>query len=485
MPQRPHIFFPFPRQQSPVPPPSSDPNNPSNPSPKPSRFRRPVASPVKLITLAFLSFHPNAMPWLSRANYAHELRAAFFLPWAIAATEGGVIGFIVRKLYEGIVDDTTLNYFAGALIAAPALANITSFLWAILAHGKRKIQFITALQLGVLISIAMMAIAPKTPAGLYMLVAAAFSARILLAGIVTVRATIWGVNYPTNRAKLTGKVQTVSVTVSSLIAISLGAAMQYNENAYRILIPIGGLVALAGVSSYARIRLRTERIILKNEQEQTEANNKTSIFSGFKVLKDDKDYRAYQICQLLIGFGNIMSWAPFVIMAKQQFDVGYLQGILLTQVIPLMMMPFTIPLWAKLLDAVHIVQFRAFHSWIFVASMGCALTAGLTHTIEFLFAASVLRGIAFGGGALAWNLGHLQFVKAEKSQDYMSIHVTLTGLRGLTAPFAGVALYNLLESNNKGSGSLVFAITLLITTSGALGFLYLYRQLKDTPISSQ
>jgi len=422
------------------------------------------------------------MPWLSRANYAHELRAAFFLPWAIAATEGGVIGFIVRKLYEGVVDDTTLNYFAGALIAAPALANITSFIWATLAHGKRKIPFITALQLGVLISIAMMAMAPKTPSGLYMLVAAAFSARILLAGIVTVRATIWGVNYPTDRAKLTGKVQTVSVSITSLIAIGLGAAMQYNENAYRIFIPIGGLIALAGVSSYARIRLRTERLILKNEQEQTEGNNKTSLLSGFKVLKDDKEYRAYQTCQLLLGFGNIMSWTPFVIIAKQQFDIDYFWGIMLTQVIPLMMMPFTIPLWAKLLDSVHIVQFRAFHSWIFIFSMICALIAGQANLVGFLFAASVFRGIAFGGGALAWNLGHLQFVKPEKSQDYMSIHVTLTGLRGLTAPFAGVAIYNILESNKEGSGSLVFALTLAITTTGALGFLYLYTQLKNKPV---
>ena len=46
------------------------------------------------------------MPWLARANYARELRASFFLPWAIAATEGSVIGFIVRKLYDGVVADT-------------------------------------------------------------------------------------------------------------------------------------------------------------------------------------------------------------------------------------------------------------------------------------------------------------------------------------------------------------------------------------------
>lgn len=419
------------------------------------------------------------MPWLARANYARELRAAFFLPWAIAATEGGVIGFIVRKLHEGVVDDTTLNYFAGALIAAPALANITSFLWAILAHGKRKIPFITALQLGLLICIAFIAIAPKSPAGLVMLVVAAFGARILLAGIVTIRATIWGVNYPQQRAKLTGKFQTVSVTITSLIAIGLGAAMQYNENAYRIFIPIGGFIALLGVSSYARIRLRTERIILKNEQEQTDDNNKTSILSGFRVLKEDKAYRRYQICQLLLGFGNIMSWTPFVIMAKQQFDIGYFWGIMLTQVIPLMMMPFAIPLWAKLLDSVHIVKFRAIHSWVFVFSMTCALIAGQTNIMGFLFAASIFRGIAFGGGALAWNLGHLQFVKADKSQDYMSIHVTLTGLRGLTAPFVGVAIYNTLETRHPGSGSWVFALTLAITTTGALGFLYLATKLKD------
>lgn len=419
------------------------------------------------------------MPWLSRANYARELRAAFFLPWAIAATEGGVIGFIVRKLYEGVVDDTTLNYFAGALIAAPALANITSFLWAILAHGKRKIPFITALQLGLLICIAFIAIAPKSPAGLVMLVAAAFGARILLAGIVTIRATIWGVNYPEQRAKLTGKFQTVSVTITSLIAIGLGAAMQYNENAYRIFIPIGGFIALLGVSSYARIRLRTERLILKNEQEQTEGNNKTSILSGFRVLKEDRDYRRYQTCQLLLGFGNIMSWTPFVIMAKQQFDIDYFWGIMLTQVIPLMMMPFAIPLWAKLLDSVHIVEFRAIHSWIFIFSMACALIAGQTNIMGFLFAASIFRGIAFGGGALAWNLGHLQFVKPDKSQDYMSIHVTLTGLRGLTAPFVGVAIYNTLETRHPGSGSWIFALTLAITTTGALGFLYLATKLKD------
>ncbi|MAO20921.1 MAG: hypothetical protein CMJ25_09240 [Phycisphaerae bacterium] len=436
-----------------------------------------AATPVRFVIFAFLSFHPNAMPWLTRANYARELRSAFFMPWAIAATEGGVIGFIVQKLYDGIVPDTLLNYFTGALIAAPALANITSFAWAIAARGKRKIPFITALQLMLLVCIAGIALSPRTPVGLVTMVTAAFGARILLAGIVTVRATVWGVNYPAQRAKVTGKVQTVSVTITSLIAIGLGLAMQENENAFRIFIPIGGLVALAGVSSFARIRLRTEKSILREEACDAKRNQGSRFNALIRVLSDDKDYRDYQICQLLIGMGNMMSWTPFVIIAKQQFNLDYLPGILLTQVIPLAMMPFTIPLWARLLDAVHIVQFRAIHSWIFVITMGLALIAGQTNTLWLLYAASVFRGIAFGGGALAWNLGHLSFVKPEKSQDYMAVHVTLTGLRGLTAPFIGVALYNAIEHRYPNEGSWTFALTLLITIAGSLGFYHLYRKL--------
>lgn len=468
------------RQQYPVRSPLLSPDSPT-PETAAGRVLYHAATPVRFVIFAFLSFHPNAMPWLARANYARELRASFFMPWAIAATEGGVIGFIVRKLYDGIVDDNLLNYAAGALIAAPALANITSFAWAIMARGRRKIPFITALQLGLMFCIAGIAVAPRSPAGLGVLVASAFGARILLAGIVTVRATVWGVNYPAQRAKVTGKFQTVSVTVTSLIAIGLGLAMQEYEDAFRIFIPVGGLVALMGVSSFARVRLRSERVILREEACDARRNEGSRFRALIRVLVDDKSYRNYQICQLLIGMGNMMSWTPFVIIAKQQFNLNYLPGILLTQVVPLAMMPFTIPLWARLLDSVHVIQFRAIHSWIFVVTMLLALIAGQTNTLWLLFAASVLRGIAFGGGALAWNLGHLSFVKPERSQDYMAVHVTLTGLRGLTAPFLGVAIYNAIEDRAPGEGSWSFAIALVITTAGALGFYHLYRKLRDAP----
>ena len=63
----------------------------------------------------------------------------------------------------------------------------------------------------------------------------------------------------------------------------------------------------------------------------------------------------------------------------------------------------------------------------------------------------------------------------------MAVHVTLTGFRGLTAPFIGVAIYNAIENARPGEGSWSFAIALVVTTAGALGFYYLYRQLIRVP----
>ncbi len=444
-----------------------------------------VASPVRFVLLGFLSFHPSAMPWLARANYARELRASFFLPWAIAATEGSVIGFIVRKLYDGVVPNTLLNYLVAALIAAPALANITSFGWAVAVSGRKKIPFITGLQIMVVVAIMAIAAAPRSPAGLIIIVIAAFIARICLAGVVTIRSTVWGVNYPTSRARMTGKFQAVSVTISSLIAIGLGYAMQQSENSYRILIPIFGVIALIGVGAYARIKVRTESTILAREQAQTkDASSPVAAIPSLlkaiiRVMIDDREYRRYQTCQFMIGIGNMMSWAPFVIIAKEQFALDYLPGLLLTQVIPLLMMPIFIPFWARFLDRVHIVTFRAFHSWVFVITFVLSLIAAQTDTLWLLYAASVTRGIAFGGGALAWNLGHLNYVKPDRATDYMAVHVTLTGVRGLTAPFIGVALYSLYESQWPGEGSLVFAVGLVITLCGTLGFRALSRDVKD------
>lgn len=45
---------------------------------------------------------------------------------------------------------------------------------------------------------------------------------------------------------------------------------------------------------------------------------------------------------------------------------------------------------------------------------------------------------------LLWNIGSAYFCKPEESGTYQSIHLFLTGTRGLFAPLLGILIYELL-----------------------------------------
>ncbi|MCH7645669.1 MAG: hypothetical protein IH788_00540 [Nitrospinae bacterium] len=138
-------------------------------------------------------------------------------------------------------------------------------------------------------------------------------------------------------------------------------------------------------------------------------------------------------------------------------------------------MAVTIPAWARLMDRVHIVHFRAIHSWVAVAVAATMLLGALLREPSLIWVAAALRGVTFGGGMLAWNLGHHDFAPLADASRYMGVHVTLTGVRGLIAPFGAVGLYELLNSFSAGAGAWVFAVCVALTATGAVGFGFMHR----------
>ena len=90
-------------------------------------------------------------------------------------------------------------------------------------------------------------------------------------------------------------------------------------------------------------------------------------------------------------------------------------------------------------------------------------------SMPIVIIAAVVRGVGYAGGVLAWNLGHHDFAPPGESGRYMGTHVTLTGIRGLCAPLLGVFLWQWL-------GWPAFALPLILSLAGALGFLALARQ---------
>jgi hypothetical protein len=418
-----------------------------------------------------------------RASYGREFIAWWFLPLMLGAVEGGVISVIVKRSFAGVeaISAAQLNFAVAAVTAAPSLANITSFMWAWVTHGRSKIKFITWLQIVTAGFIAAIALAPNNLLGLIWLTMAVYGARACWTGVILIRTAVWRNNYPrAERATIAGKLASVQAIVLCVVAFLLGLAMDANPRSFHILFPLSACGGLIGTAIYAKVRLRGQKRLARAERSGAR-HDRPSInpVSVWRVLRGDRHYRRFMINMFIFGLGNIMLIAPLAIILQEKFHLRYWPSILITSAIPDIVMPVAIPLWARLLNRVHVVRFRSIHAWSYVTSACGMLIAVTTGQSWLLFFTAAIVGIADAGGALAWNLGHNDFAQDHNASQYMGVHVTLTGIRGLIAPFLGVGIYQFLEHYHPGLGVWTFAPCLALNSIGAVGFGMMWRSMKS------
>ena len=426
------------------------------------------------------------MPLRYRRTYSWELLAWGVLPVMLGMLEGGVVGITAKKSFSGHVDADLLNLVIGLLTGLPAMANLTSFAWAAGAHGRNKIRFVVTLQIITVISIASVCLAAPTAWGFLLFAVSVAIGRIAWAGVVTIRTTIWAANYPrSDRGRVAGAFATMQALCLAGITFLTGMLLDENPDAYRWVFPLAAAVGGLGVFFYSRIRIRGHRRMLRLEREASRDSRqpRPSInpLGILGVLHRDRGFGAFMACLFLIGTGNIMVTAPLVIILDEQFKLDYVAAISILTSIPILMMPFSIPIWSRLLDRVHVVRFRAIHSWIFICSNMILFGSVLTTWLPGIWIASIIRGLGFGGGVLAWNLGHHDFAAPEHSSQYMGVHVTLTGIRGLLAPLLGISAYEILIAQGHPTGGGVFLVASLLGVLGATGFLLLGKRFASPP----
>ena len=263
--------------------------------------------------------------------------------------------------------------------------------------------------------------------------------------------------------------------------VVIGRSLDYDPRTYHVLFPLLALMGAIGALLFRRIPFRRESAHLEQER-TTDASHLASPMLIARVLAEDKWYRGYLICMFTMGFGNLMLHPILAIALTDMFNVGYQQGIVITTVIPLVCMTFAIPFWSRRLERMHVIEYRAVHVWSFAfVSTFVLLGVGLGQ-IGWLYLAAVTTGIGWGGGVLAWNLGHQHFAPPDRDAEYMSTHITLTGIRGVIGPIMGVQLYTMLSARGWQLGALLicFGICLFVNVAGALGFVYLASRLRKS-----
>ena len=417
----------------------------------------------------------SALPFVARTLMPREVQVNALMAVALGALEGGMLGVIVKTGFDTAAPVLLVNLAVALVSGAPALANIASLGFANFAYGRRKTRWVAVLMALTAASTLLLATAPVSAFGLVWVTFWMIFARLCWCGVITLRAAVWRANFPRHvRATITGR---IAVTYSILIALTaagIGLAMEYDDRAWRVLFPLAGLLGLLAAWRYRSFTMRGQGRLLR-EEATTGSGHAIRLSDAIAVLREDRWYRRYMATMFLFGSGNLMVIALLVVILTEQLGMGRLNQVLITTTVPLIAVALFTPFWAKRLDRMHVLEYRAVHSWTFVAAMLCFAPGAIFGLTWLFWLGALILGSAFAGGQLGWNLGHNDFSSDGRSTLYMAIHVTLTGVRGLFAPLLGIALYQWLEHPEPGRGRYVLLLPLGLTLMAACTFVVLAR----------
>lgn len=360
--------------------------------------------------------------------------------------EPGVLGVIAERAFGAGAIVVSMLY------AAPQAGNLMGVLWSRWLHGRDRVRATNVMQAGALACVAGIAFAPFDALGVAMLVALAAGARIFFSGIITARTDLWRANYPRHlRAGITSRITVIAAGVLALTSGVIGLAMPHRvaapapgegrplaDHAFRLVFLGAVVLGVFGMRATSRLRWRGRAAQLRAER--AHAARRSGLRAMWELLRDDRAYRGFMIAQFVLGLPNLAAMAPFQ-LALKPLGLGYAGSILLTQILPTVVPVLTLPLWARVLDRNHILRFRAYHSWLFVFANGLTFLGLWGDSLTTLVLARLILGAAFGGGMIAWDLGHHDFARRDRAHLYMGVHVTLTGIRGVIAPFLGTLLF--------------------------------------------
>lgn len=411
--------------------------------------------------------------------------------------EGGVIGVLAEKTFH-----VGPMLFA-TIMAAPMFANVTSYAWARMARNRRKVPFIVRLQMALLLGIGAIALLPTDRWGAYALTALIVSCRCLMAGILTIRSTVWRMNYPRPvRASVIGKLNVVSSIIIATAPVIGYAALDHDPSAFRWCYPGAIAIAMIGVAAFSHVRLRGERDLLRFEANPGARpqphGTPASLYeyhpaagrdNFWTVLKRDHLFRRYMKWQFVGGMSNMMGDVLIVyliIQMTKDIQYEYLISVALTTAIPMILVACSLPLWARYFDRVHVTRLRARQGLLWVLNQTLNWVGAALSSIEVIGISRVVLGMTRSGGMLAWTLGHNDFADRRLVALYMGIHVTLTGVRGAVGPFMAMLLYmgwpdDALGLNIPafaGIGHHVFLVCIALAAASTVGFVRLDRSMR-------
>jgi len=401
--------------------------------------------------------------------FRQELAGTVPLATVYCVVGSGFCGFVGRKglqMPDYLLALLMASNFMGLLLAGPLIG-----LFQRVAKARALARLLQAVSL-VLLSVGLTPSSQAQGYGAYLFVAQVFLIQTGVALTTTLRSAIWRANYAADfRGKLVVLIQ-LAMMIGASVTVLLFTAFMDRWN-----VPFQAVYACSGVSGFVAAA-RFLRLPVRGEQRQLQSLRirplaKVPLLAGLGVLRRDRPFRLYMTCQMLNGLATLAVEVVLVIIVADVLDSGWVMGGSALTVIPLAVTGLASLGWARWFDKTDIFRCRFWAASCWAVSRLVLLAGVYGQSMSIILLSWVVSGGPGGGGQLAWRLGHMQFAPPEQDALYMGAHVSLTGLRGMVAPFVGIFLYRQAWLGPHGIG--LIALSAVCQLLAAVGFLYLRR----------
>jgi hypothetical protein len=287
----------------------------------------------------------------------------------------------------------------------------------------------------------------------------------------------------------------VSGLMLSLTTLAGAALLDWRPDSYALIYLLCAILGLVGVWQFSRVKVRGEAAVLERVNAPFAVNDAdpesshvepmprvpklgpvSMVRTAVELLRADKLFRRYQHAQMLQGT-SFMMMQPALnkLVSTEMTDPRseYMLATLVVQFIPFVVSTLMIQPWAHLFDRMNIVRFRSLQSVSALITHACIVIGVMSGNLWMVAIATAVLGVSMAGASLAWNLGQNAFATPEKVGTYMGVHLMLTGLRGMLAPFVGTILFSGLAISGVewgGVGSWLFVITTILCGMATISY---------------
>ncbi len=253
-----------------------------------------------------------------------------------------------------------------------------------------------------------------------------------------------------------------------------GLLLDRDPFAFRYVYP---MVAILGITS---IYMLTS---ISYDQEGSPGEGSSDIIKSAikrvsEIFTTNKPYLHYQIGFMLYGFAFMGTNAVITIFYDRAVGLTYSSVAFYKNFYNLIAI-FLLPFFGKMLAdtdprkfavltysslAIYLLSFPATLLFpIYVEIFGLQI-------YYMLLAGVIFNSIFIATMAISWSIGSAYFCQKHEAGDYQSLHLSLTGLRGLFVPLAGIFLYDI------AGFTFTFILAALLLLTGIIILLWSYKK---------